>query len=121
MAPVADEINAAASNVDLDRRGNDGIALTDVDVKRINPTVIRFKWSSHRRSPNKFTVWLRNVKTQEYYQARGTVWTSAGQLQIGLGSLDHKKGEYQLALTKWNDYDDVYARSSTFKIRNSDF
>ncbi|KAG8943526.1 hypothetical protein FRC00_011081 [Tulasnella sp. 408] len=121
MAPVADEINAAASNADFDRRGNDGIALTDVDVKRINPTVIKFKWSSHRRSPNRFTVWLRNVKTQEYYKARGTVWTSAGQLQIGLGSLDHKKGEYQLVLTKWNDYDDVYARSSTFKIRNSDF
>ncbi|KAG9021054.1 hypothetical protein FS837_007613 [Tulasnella sp. UAMH 9824] len=121
MAPVADEINAAASNADLDRRGNDGIALTDVDVKRISPTVIKFKWSSHRRSPKRFTVWLRNVKTQEYYKARATVWTSAGQLQIGLGSLGNRTGEYQLVLTKWNHYHDVYARSSTFKIRNSDF
>ncbi|KAG9021994.1 hypothetical protein FS837_006812 [Tulasnella sp. UAMH 9824] len=108
MAPVTDEINAATSNADLDRRGNDGIALTDVDVKRINPTVIKFKWSSHRRSPNRFT-------------ARATVWTSAGHLQIGLGSLGNRTGEYQLVLTKWNDYDDVFAGSSTFKIRNSDF
>ncbi|KIO19599.1 hypothetical protein M407DRAFT_30751 [Tulasnella calospora MUT 4182] len=121
MAPVADAINAAASNADLGRRGNDGIALTDFHVERNSPTHIKFKWSHHRRSPNRFTAWLRNVKTQEHYRARLTVWTSSGQSQVGLNSIDHKTGEYQLVLTKYNHYGDVYARSETFKIRNNDF
>ncbi|KIO21864.1 hypothetical protein M407DRAFT_28575 [Tulasnella calospora MUT 4182] len=121
MAPVADEINAAASNADLGRRGNDGIALTSFEVKRNNPTYIKYKWSHHKRSPNKFTAWLRNVKTQAHYKARPTVWTSTGQSQVGLNSLDHKKGEYQLVLTEHNNWDNVYARSETFQIWSNDF
>ncbi|KAG8903904.1 hypothetical protein FRC01_008938 [Tulasnella sp. 417] len=121
MAPVAEEINAAGSNADLERRGNDGIAITEFQVKRWNPTVIKVKWSHHRRSPHKFTIWFRNVKTQEYYKARDTVWTNDGYIKLRLHSLHHKKGKYQVVLTKWGDYYDVYARSSTFHIWSSDF
>ncbi|KAG8907194.1 hypothetical protein FRC01_007775, partial [Tulasnella sp. 417] len=59
--------------------------------------------------------------TQDYYKARDTVWTDKGHIQFGLGSLNHKTGEYQIVLTKWRHYDDVYARSSTFHIWSSDF
>ncbi|KAG9018029.1 hypothetical protein FRB90_012588 [Tulasnella sp. 427] len=120
MAPFA---NAAASKADLDRRGNDGIALTSFRVIRNpgNPTYIKYKWSSHKRSPHKFTVWLRNVKTQEHYKADETVWTSAGSGRVGLNSLNKQAGVWQLVLTKHNDYNDVYARSETFHTWSTDF
>ncbi|KAG8903862.1 hypothetical protein FRC01_008955 [Tulasnella sp. 417] len=121
MAPLAEEINAAGSNADLEARGNDGIAITEYKVKRWNPTVIKVKWSHHRRSPEKFTIWLRNVKTQDYYKARDTVWTSSGYVKFGLDSLDYKEGKYQVVLTKWRRYKKVYARSGTFHIGSSDF
>ncbi|KAG8950844.1 hypothetical protein FRC04_007076 [Tulasnella sp. 424] len=121
MAPLSNEINAASSNAGLNSRGNDGISLTDVEVRRNNPTYIKYKWSHHNRSPEKFTVWFRNIKTKEYYKARETVWTSAGQGQVGLGSLNHRTGDYLLVLTKHNNYNKVFAKSSPFEIRNSDF
>ncbi|KIO24132.1 hypothetical protein M407DRAFT_26486 [Tulasnella calospora MUT 4182] len=120
MAQLADAVHTVRANADLDRR-NDGIALIEVDVVYGHPTCIKYKWSSHRRSPKKFTVWLRNVKTQEHYKAKETVWTSAGEGQVKINSLPRKTGEYQLVLTEYNDYDNTYARSSTFWIYKSDF
>ncbi|KAG8900592.1 hypothetical protein FRC01_010077 [Tulasnella sp. 417] len=121
MAPLADEINVAADAAGLDRRQNDGIALTNVQVRRDHPTYIRYRWSYHDRSPDKFTVWLRNVKTQDYYKADASVHTSDRHGRISLDSLNHKTGKYQLVLTKYNNYNDVYARSYTFSIHSSDF
>ncbi|KAG8950834.1 hypothetical protein FRC04_007066 [Tulasnella sp. 424] len=120
MAHLANEINEASSNAGLDRR-NDGIALTEYNVIYNYPPYINYKWSSHRRSPKKFTVWLRNVKTQEHYKAEATVWTKDGHGRVKTTSLPRKTGEYQLVLTKYNCYDDEYARSSPFWIYNSDF
>ncbi|KAG9022995.1 hypothetical protein FS837_006054 [Tulasnella sp. UAMH 9824] len=121
MAPLADSVNAAADAAGIDRRQNDGIGLTTVQVRRLNPTYIRIKWSYHNRSPDRFTVWLRNVKTQDYYKAEANVKTSDGYKNIGLGSLGGKTGRYQIVITKYNNYNDVYARSYTFNIHKSDF
>ncbi|KAG9043951.1 hypothetical protein FS837_008952 [Tulasnella sp. UAMH 9824] len=106
---------------DLESRRNDGIALVEFYVVRDSPTFITYKWSSHRRSPSKFTVWFRNVKTQEHYQAKQTVWTGDGRGQLKLSSLRRRTGEYQLVLTEYNNYRNAYAHSSTFVIHNGDF
>ncbi|KIO21859.1 hypothetical protein M407DRAFT_28569 [Tulasnella calospora MUT 4182] len=76
---------------------------------------------SYNYYPDRFTTWLRNVKTQEHYKAHASVTTSDGRDTIGLDSLSHKTGKYQLVLTRYNNYNDVYARSYTFNIHNSDF
>ncbi|KAG8950848.1 hypothetical protein FRC04_007080 [Tulasnella sp. 424] len=123
MAPLADEINAAASNAGLGRRQNDGIGFTNVQVRRNNPTEIKYRWSYHDRSPDRFTVWFRNVKTQEHYKAEPYVQTRGNPngKTTGLSSLNHKTGKYQLVITQYNNWDNVYARSYTFNIHNSDF
>ncbi|KAG8923752.1 hypothetical protein FRC01_012382 [Tulasnella sp. 417] len=102
-------------------RRSDGIAIFELHVVRGHPTVIKYKWSSHRRSPQKFTAWFRNVKTQEHYKAQQTVWTSDGHGQLKVTSLPRIIGEYQLVLTQYNNYSNDYAHSSNFWIRPGDF
>ncbi|KAG8917478.1 hypothetical protein FRC01_002430 [Tulasnella sp. 417] len=120
MAQVADPAHTVRQVADLDRR-NDGIALIEFHVVRAHPTYIKYRWSSHRRSPKKFTAWFRNVQTQEHYKAEQTVWTSDGHDFSRISSLPRRSGEYQLVLTEYNNYSNDYAHSSNFWIRLSDF
>ncbi|KAG8891646.1 hypothetical protein FRC00_013332, partial [Tulasnella sp. 408] len=91
MAQPAGDVHAVRANADLDRR-NDGIALIEFHVVRNYPTYITYKWSSHRRSPEKFTAWFRNVRTQEHYKAKQAVWTNDGHGRLRLSSLGHRTG-----------------------------
>ncbi|KAG8912078.1 hypothetical protein FRC01_005306 [Tulasnella sp. 417] len=119
MAPVTDQLDAAT---DLARRNNnDGIDLVDYKIKHDNPTIIWFKWSHKKNSPDKFSIYLRRVKTGKYYLARGTEWTVAEQAQIVLNSIKIQPGECQLILTKFPRHKEVvYARSNKFYISKSD-
>ncbi|KAG8920323.1 hypothetical protein FRC01_000823 [Tulasnella sp. 417] len=120
MAPVADQVNAATVSANLARRGNDGIAFTDFKILPGSPILVRFKWSYHRRSPDDFSVWLRNVKTRVDYLALGDVGTrnNGGQLTIGVGVVGTDTGKFQILLTKLfsTKEKDIYARSGTFDI-----
>lgn len=53
MAQPAGAVHNVRANADLDRR-NDGIALIEFHVVRDHPTYITYKWSTHRRSPEKW-------------------------------------------------------------------
>ncbi|KAG8919900.1 hypothetical protein FRC01_001046 [Tulasnella sp. 417] len=115
------DTGASSRNPELDRRRGYGIAVTKLNVNRESPSYITYKWTSMGRSPNKFTVWLVNVASRDYYMAVETVWTSDGKGIAPLDPLPHRAGEYQLVLTKHNFYGTVYAKSRTFHVYPSDF
>ncbi|KIO21867.1 hypothetical protein M407DRAFT_28578 [Tulasnella calospora MUT 4182] len=118
MAPVVD---VPSSNF---KRGNDGISLTKTEYHPGKHSYVKYWWSYHDRSPEKFLVVFFDVKLKVAYVA-GKVRTKQygnykGHDKVYIDVIKGYPGKYTLRLVNVNNIDDVYAESKPFWVKEGD-
>ncbi|KIO30144.1 hypothetical protein M407DRAFT_158505 [Tulasnella calospora MUT 4182] len=121
MAPTL--LTARAKSQDS---GN-GLSITSAAVKKGRPTVVKYSWQYHDKSPKFFAVGVVDVSSNEYIhiqddeETRNYGENGKGTDHVSISVLENRPGKYVLVLVDANDFNKVYATSKAFQVKKSDF
>ncbi|KAG8985855.1 hypothetical protein FRB90_004399 [Tulasnella sp. 427] len=104
-----------------------GLSITSAAVKKGSPTVIKYSWKFHDKSPKHFAVGVVDVSSNDFTLLESAVETRAhgsngqGTDTESIESLKKYPGKYVLVLVDTDDYGNRFATSKAFQVKKSDF